>query len=263
MSINIYDENTAKHGVDSKIYLTHDNYDRPFCVIVNEKQNVVNVYKKEYRECYQNDELEDYTRFIGTFTPSKIFIGESSLNSMTEFSGGHGSEFDGNSILLKMEQDKYIFIGDQIYSFKTENEIVMFVSPVGNNDVPYPHAIDDKGYYYFLLGDDSGILRLNNEKDKEDPYTYYYEMIRGISMSENVEYIYMNDERYCLTSHVNPSKDYDDLINRLGDPMFIEFKCEDKKIISKDEYIDLLERYNNKIGLSPLKEVNIIVKRDF
>jgi hypothetical protein len=250
---------------DCTHYLIHDNYARPFCVYIDENHNQVHIYKKEYRECYQNDELEDYTKFIGTYSPSKIFIGESPLNSMTEFSAGHGPEFDGNSILLKMEQDKYIFIGDHIYSFKTEYEIVEFVSPVGNNDVPYPYAIDDNGNYYFLLGDEPGILRLDKEEDKEDPYSYYFEIIKGISMSENVECIYINDERYCLRSYENPSKNYDDLIKRLGSPMYIQFKGEDedKKIISKEEYVELMERYNKKIGLTPLKDVNIIVKRDW
>ena len=257
MPVIIFDENNPTQVVDSKIYLTHDNYSNPYCVYVDHNTKEVQVNKV-------GDDIEDYhSEHVATFKPLKIFIGESPLNPMTEYSGGYGPEFDGNSILLKMEQEKYIFIGDQIYSFKTENNIVKFVSPVGNNDVPYPYAIDDKENYYFLLGDDTGILRLNNEKDKEDPYTYYYKMIRGISVSENIEYIYMNDEGYHLTSNVNPGKDYDDMINRLGEPIYIEFKGEDKKIISKDEYVELLERYNKKIGLIPLKDVNIIVERDW
>ena len=70
---------------------------------------------------------------------------------MTKFSGGYGKFFDGNSILLKLSKNKYVYIGSVIYSFTSYNEITTFISPVGNSDVPYPYAIDEKNNYYLLL----------------------------------------------------------------------------------------------------------------
>jgi len=243
-----------------RYYLTHDNYSRPFCVYINELDNEVSVYK---RDDDSSTDLKNYTKLIQKFKTDKIFIGESPFNPMTEFSGGHGPAFDGNSILLKIDENEYVFIGDQIYSFKTTNEIIKFVSPVGNNDVPYPYAIDDKDYYYFLLAPDSGILPAGCIDNKNDPYNYYYIALQHINESENIEWIYINDERYNLRSNPTPEKHYNDLTKRLGSPIYIQYKHEKKKIINKSDFIELLENYNKTIGLIPLLDVNIIEKRDW
>jgi hypothetical protein len=253
-------------------YLTHDNYDRPFCVYIDELNDEVSVYKRdddegegEYEDDDSSTDLKNYTKLIQKFKADKIFIGESPVNPMTEFSGGYGPEFDGNSILLKIHEKEYVFIGYQIYSFKTKNEIVSFVSPVGNNDVPYPYAIDDKDNYYFLLGGDeyTGILRIDDDSKPDDPYRYFYFIKKNIGESENIQFMYMGDEQYVMTTSSNPAYDYDDLVKRLGDegPMYIQFKGEDKKPISRDEYIELLENYNKKVGLIPLSDVKIIHRR--
>ena len=44
---------------------------------------------------------------------------------MTKFSGGHGKEFDGNSILLKIKKDRYVFIGNTIYEFSIKNDKIL------------------------------------------------------------------------------------------------------------------------------------------
>jgi hypothetical protein len=44
-----------------------------------------------------------------------------------------------------------MFIGMNIKTFSLENdEIINFISPVGNNDVPYPFAIGKKNTYFFF-----------------------------------------------------------------------------------------------------------------
>ena len=63
---------------------------------------------------------------------------------MTEYSGGYGDEFDGNSILVHISENKYVYIGSSIYSFESQAKIIRYISPVGNSDVPYPYAIDEK-----------------------------------------------------------------------------------------------------------------------
>ena len=71
---------------------------------------------------------------------------------MTKYSGGHCPKFTGNSILLKIGDKRYVFIGHTIYEFSTKDEITEYHSPVGNNDVPYPVAIG-KNYVYFMIED--------------------------------------------------------------------------------------------------------------
>lgn len=248
---------------DCKYYLTHNNHDRPFCVYVDEIKKEVYVYERPNHVYYT--EPKYYTILVKSFKPTKVFIGESPMNSVTEYSGGYGSMFDGNSILLKIDNNEYVFICEYIASFKTDNEIVKFISPIGNNDVPYPYAFDDKQNYYFMLQEDSGILHIPDISDQEDPYQYYYKIIKDVSTSENIKGIYMDDEFYYMTTHPYPSYHYDDLISRLGSPMYIQYKGrgQRKKIITREKFIELLKNYNKKVGLLSFNDVKIIKKGDW
>jgi hypothetical protein len=247
---------------ECKHYLIHDNYGRPFCVYIDESLNEVHIYKIDYNNETENME---HIKHIGTYKPEKVFVGISKFNPMTAYSGGYGPYFDGNSILLKMSNNEYIFIGDQIYSFNTDNEIVTFESPVGNNDVPYPYAKDDKENYYLLLDDETCSFKIDNISERDDPYKYYYKLRKNIQDCESIKWIYMNDEKYCLTTHPYPAEKYDDLINRLGSPMYIQYKGrgQRKRLMEREKYIELLENYNKKNGLRPLYDVKIIEKRDW
>lgn len=51
----------------------------------------------------------------------KVFIGQSIKNQMTEYSECYGLHYDGNSILLQVENNKYVYIGDSIFEFTTHN----------------------------------------------------------------------------------------------------------------------------------------------
>jgi hypothetical protein len=86
-------------------------------------------------------------------------------------------EFTGSSILLKQAKNTYIHIGIEIFSFKTNSEIIKFVSPVGNSDVPYPYAIDkDKNAYLMIENtviSNTKLLELFLKKYGE-PYEYFY-----------------------------------------------------------------------------------------
>ena len=58
----------------------------------------------------------------------------------------------GNSILLKINEKKYRFIGSRIYDFNLVkgDTLLSFYSGIGNNDVPYPYAIGKTHVYIFL-----------------------------------------------------------------------------------------------------------------
>ena len=132
-------------------YRILDNGGEPFLVKVS-KNNV-----EIYQEVMDLDGNWNYTKLIKKYKPLKTFIGKSLLNPTTEFSGGYGKEFDGNSILLKIGKDRYVHIGSTIYEFSTDgDEIVKYYSPVGNSHVPYPFAYGKKNVYLMLGGDDEG-----------------------------------------------------------------------------------------------------------
>ncbi len=258
-------------------YLTHDNGNLPFCVWINSLQSnqpTVHVYKQGYitigSDEDSNDEPDEesdpcspstYTEFVCEFEPVNVFVGISQLNPMTQYSGGHGTSFEGNSILLHLGTNKYVFIGSNIFSFRTTHEIVEYMSPVGNNDVPYPYAIDSQGDYYLMI--ENAIIRVDDPTKKDDPYVYYYNALDKIQEYLGAEHVEINGEIYSFNSHPEPSKDYDGLAKRIGSPIYIKFKDQEKRVISKQEYVGILTQYNNSIGLSSLQDYCEIVKRDW
>ena len=70
---------------------------------------------------------------------------------MTDFSGAmDNSNFDGNTILLEVEDKKYVYnSGLEIFEFRTDDKILDFISLVGNNMIHYTFAIGEK-YTYFI-----------------------------------------------------------------------------------------------------------------
>ena len=160
-----------KHKND-KSYFTHFNGGRPYLVYVG--KNIVSIYKESDKYYIKSSNLSKntvnnkwcYIDLISVFKPEKIFIGKSPKIKMTESSGGHGKNFDGNTILLLLNNNNYILIdGGSIHKFTTKNDkILKYYSPVGNNDVPYPIAIGEKYYYFWNYPD--GYL----EKKEFPPY---------------------------------------------------------------------------------------------
>jgi hypothetical protein len=159
------------------IYYTHNNGAREFAVYVHDDK--VNIYKlsdKHYYIKYLNNQ-DYYIEHVATYYYDKIFIGTSPLNDTTQFSGGHGSYFDGNSMLLALNDNTYVFIGTALYEFTMDDEIMEYFSPVGNSDVPYPFAIGKKNVY-FMLDCTYMPKEIYDEYVPEgctDAYNYYYE----------------------------------------------------------------------------------------
>jgi len=133
----------------SKSYFIMDNGGSPFLVYVGDKVGVYTLpTKKYYISRDTNVEKWQYIQHLKTFSPKKVFIGKSPKTPMTEFSGGYGRRFTGNSILLQMSLHRYVYIGSEIYEFTTTDVITDYVSEVGNNSVPYPVAFGSENVYF-------------------------------------------------------------------------------------------------------------------
>ena len=66
---------------------------------------------------------------------------------MTEFSeaADNSSDFDGNTLLLEVEDRKYVFIsGVEITEFETNDKVIDCISLMGNNMVPYAIILGEK-----------------------------------------------------------------------------------------------------------------------
>jgi hypothetical protein len=154
-------------------YFTHDNGSRPFYVKIRDGKIIV-------LEGYCDDKcLNDirgktyggiYNKHVVTI-PSyqKVYIGENSGKYANKYSG----KGKGNSILVHINGDKYIYIGDHVLEFRASDKIKEFHGIIGNNDVVYAFAIGEENTYLFADGDDY-MSNKDLPKD-EDPYITYFE----------------------------------------------------------------------------------------
>jgi len=112
-----------------------------------------------------------YTDCVGTWKYRDIFIGKSPKDKIDgNYSGGYGRKFFGNSILIEINHLQYVWIGNRIIEFTSQASIKKFVSPVGNNDVVYPYAIDVDNMYYLMI--ENTIV--DGVEKGMDPYDAYY-----------------------------------------------------------------------------------------
>ena len=142
----------SKSTIKDTEYLTHDNGGRPFKVSVNNKN--VSIYKLPEDYNYDNGHAnkKDYTILVKTYNNVKqIFIGKSVKGDDANGNNNFGL---GNSVLLEIANNKYVFIGEVIFEFSTSSPVIEFFSMIGNNDVPYPLALT-KDNVYFLI--DKGV----------------------------------------------------------------------------------------------------------
>jgi len=208
----------------------------------------------------------------------RVFIGKSPVNEMTSFSGGHGPKFDGNSILIQNHRLTYIEIGREIFEFEALDEIVTYVSPVGNSDVPYPYAVDSKNRYYLMIA--NVILNHVPEEHVNDPYDYYYKMQEitqcshndentvGILGFRNIREFRINDDVYLLTYHPFAAKDFKRLTNdkqwSKNGTKQVQLKITttdgQTSILDESTYVELMESYGKLIQVTVF-ESKLIVKR--
>lgn len=155
-------QNKKNSKIKGKKYYVHDNGGRPFEVVVDKN----NVYI--YRET--NEELEIYDKHVKTFNNViKVHIGNYNKDKF----------FNGNTILLELDNNKFICIMCDIFEFelKNDDEFVKYFSEVGNSDVPYPVLVGKK-YFYSMI--EKTYTKLSNFpsnykiKDFEKAHVFYY-----------------------------------------------------------------------------------------
>jgi len=256
----------------AKNYIIHANHRRPFKVSIYSLNKVLVFKEKKTKDL--DAPITYHDKPYKTFNPKKIFIGKSPKNRMTKDSMGYGKSFDGNTILLQLKQPlEYVYIGESIFKFNSLAEITKYVSPVGNNNVPYPYAIDKEKNYYLLVED--VILSNVPKKYNKDPYDYYYDnnlITPDIGMiplkqptikhfNDIVEF-YIGDEPYTMRYVPRPAKHYtwvskwDDF----GKGIHI-IDTKGKKIkLNKKKYIELMNDFGKLMEFRPLLGKKIIHK---
>ena len=182
-------------------YITQDNGIKTYKVHVNDNKLVKIYIDEDYN--YDFEPFKEYKCL-------EVFIGKSPRNGNTdrdcvcpchpnERVSRYGEEYDGNTILLKIGEKRYVYIGGDIKEFSTTDDIVEYISEVGNNEVPYALAIGQE-YIYFMM--DNCRISLDKfpkltEKVKEDAYGYFYghidcDYFEGDDCKRFLEYKYID-----------------------------------------------------------------------
>ena len=258
-----------------KTYFIHNNFSKPYKVIV--KDDSVSIYQEitNYSFSTNNSDVSvSNPKVVYSKKPlmnfenvKKIFIGKSLKNEMTTSSGSYGSKFDGNSILVNVKADDYIYIGHDIFSFKSFSEIIHYESPVGNNYVPYPYAIDIKNNYYLMIEDVVLINDTMKPKDKEQPYWYYYDLSSSIEKKikikeQPIKGFYIGGNKYDMSYYSRPHQDYDRIKKwkDFGDGMKFILKNKKEYKINRKEYIRIMKSYGKDNYFKHLKGYKLLYK---
>lgn len=149
-------ETKPKPKHNQRVFKILDNGGFPFKVVKKPGKKLA-VYKQIIDDDYDVLGYEKEPFFVTPY--EKLFIGCNKYPIYPTY----GKEWYGNSVLVKLSPLKYIFIGWEIFSFTTVQEIVDYNSPVGNSGVSYPYAYT-KDYVYFLL----------DHTHFKHPRSYYY-----------------------------------------------------------------------------------------
>lgn len=260
---------------------THYNYGRPFRVVVRHtgggaRERVVSVYERAHAEDGEPIQYKD-DPIISTLTDD-VRIGKSPKTRATTFSGGYGPKFDGNSILYRScESDRdrkhgltYVFVGGEIIKFRARSPIVEFVSPVGNNDLPYAYAVDGLGNTYLLA--EGVVLSEDRAREGEDIYDFYYrarcitevdaevdaeaeadaksppmELFRGI------RHFWIGGDKMLMSYDPRPEESYELLTTDPDAKLYITLAgTRTKRRLRKEKYCELLRAFGVANGFSSL-----------
>ena len=157
---------------EKRRYETHHNGGRPFFVEIDGKNVTVSKNMNTFKLVKGKFvDVEAPPKHLFTKKATEIFIGKKSPGG--GYDGLKPSEAEGNSILLKLGANKYMFIGHEIYEFEpvAGDTIESYYSNIGNSDVPYPYAIG-KTHVYIML--DKEAVEKSYFDMKKDIYEQFY-----------------------------------------------------------------------------------------
>ena len=118
--------------------------------------------------------------YINDLNPGKL------VRRVDNFEGywpGYDSEIyeHGNSVLIKITNNSYYYVGSEIYSFNTTDVIYDFASTMGNSRVPYPVAFGTTYLYFMLDAEKVDKKEFQSEvylENAEELYSEYYGYVK-------------------------------------------------------------------------------------
>ena len=101
------------------------------------------------------DGYVDERDWSNDFERDRLFYGEPVVEiaePLATFVGRDGSAADarGNSLLIRVDESVYVYIGAEIYSFRSHEPVEAYYSRMGNSDVNYPLALTASTVLFLL-----------------------------------------------------------------------------------------------------------------
>ena len=135
MNANLENKTLGLNNPESYI-LTHNRFNT-YMVLIFTDLKKAQIYKMPYRNS-PHQEIEMVTKFDyhHLFKPFD-------LDKET-----HARIVTDENFLFKIEDKKYIFVGENVYKFESIDDFDEYFAETGNNDVKYPFALSEENIYY-------------------------------------------------------------------------------------------------------------------
>ena len=102
-------------------------------------------YNNKEAYIYKCDNNDKFNKLLKKYKIKKIFIGKDKYYKKSK----------GNTMLLQISNNKYVFIGGNIYEFKTNDIINKYYSnTIAGKYYPQPIAVGNKNVYFLEPGDE-------------------------------------------------------------------------------------------------------------
>jgi hypothetical protein len=216
-----------------EVFYTYNNGTRPFKVVVEDGKISIFSELKDSEGLYNPNVL-----FIAK--PQTIMIGTDPRNP----------DYDGNSILLHLHSDVYVFVGYRIFQFQSLSPITHFWSRMGNSD-NYPYAVTENNDIIFFMEDAvmKGVATKETKNAKHNPYVDFLwkDETRLLGF-----YVYVNNERYEVSYQPHPISHYNALTEDGTLLVYFGDEIKNRKPLSLSDYKVRMEVHAKEHGLSTL-----------
>ena len=173
--------------------LTHNRFNTYMDLIFSDL-NKAQIYKMPYRNSsHQEIEILMSFNYLNLFKP----------NEHTE--DYHTRKPNNENFLFEIEDKKYIYVGEKVISFETNDKIIKYSSELGFNDIKFPFAHSEENIYFMLHQKYIPLQEYENSTMK-DEYQYLYKKDRelkedNISVKNEGVVEYGNDFINCKIIH--------------------------------------------------------------
>jgi hypothetical protein len=188
-------------AVNGERYTVHDNGGRPFVVVVERDKHRISIWRRVREEelSKRRSRRERKGRRPRPFKVSPIRFVDSRWHSSTcecepstyelmpehiyafrrVFPGKDPEEPDflGNTVLFEADDGRWISVDSRVrelHMLQKGDDVVDYMSPVGNSDVPYPYIIGQTHTYLTI----EHVAQPNHTRTNPDPYRQFYEARR-------------------------------------------------------------------------------------